>query len=155
MENDPRNDCVGCGPANEHGLRLRFETTETGARAAFHAAPHLQGWPGRLHSGMLYTAMLETANWSLFASVGRVGLPTSTGALEASRWVATGETLSLEGACSRQDDGTAHVVVEAFDAAGKRVAKIERRYALPDRKTFLAKMGYDEVPPGFEDLIPE
>ncbi len=61
------------------------------------ASAQHQGWPGRLHSGILYLAMLETANWTLYGLRGRVGLPVRTSALDAKRWVATGETLILMG----------------------------------------------------------
>lgn len=154
LENDPTNVCIGCGPANPRGLQLAFERTVDGARTTLRATSDLEGWPGRLHSAMLYMAMLETANWSLYAKHERVGLPTRTSALEAARWVATGETLRIEGRVDTATDGGALVRVEAFDATTRPVARLERAYALPDRATFLQKMGYDKLPASLEGAMP-
>jgi len=115
------------------------------------AAEHHQGWPGRLHSGVLYLAMLETANWTVYGLTGRVGLPTRTSALGLARWVRVGETLTLTG----RRDAEGAVRVEAADAEGRVVATLERAYEMVDRATFLTRMGYDEVPAGLEEALPE
>lgn len=154
LENDPANPCVGCGPLHPHGLRLAFAQEGDAVRTSLDATADRQGWPGRLHSGLLYLAMLETANWTLFGLRGRVGLPTRTGALEAARWVAVGERLTLRGRLARDTPDAALVRVEATDEQGRHVASLERAYDLPDRKTFLARMGYAEVPPGLEEALP-
>lgn len=150
LENDPRNPCVGCGPENPVGLRLAFRRLGDRVETRLAATEVHQGWPGRLHSGILYLAMLETANWTLYGLTGRVGLPTRTSALGAQRWVRVGETLTLAG--RRDADGV--VRVEATDADGRPVATLERAYDLVDRATFLRRMGYDEVPAGLEEALP-
>lgn len=151
LENDPQNPCVGCGPEHPAGLRLAFERRGEVVGTTLRAEDRHQGWPGRLHSGILYLAMLETANWTVYGTTGRVGLPTRTSALGLQRWVRTGETLTLTG---RRD--AANVVrVEAADGAGALVATLERAYDLVDRATFLKRMGYDEVPAGLEEALPE
>lgn len=155
LENDPANPCVGCGPEHPHGLRLAFARDGDAVTTTLAATPDRQGWPGRLHSGLLYLAMLETANWTLFGLRGRVGLPVRTSALDAARWVAVGETLTLRGRLAADAPGAATVRVDATDAKGARVAGLERAYDLPDRATFLARMGYDRVPAGLEDALPE
>ena len=50
----------------------------------------LEGWPARLHSGVLYLAMLDAANWTVYGLHDRVGLPVETSALTLLRWVPTG-----------------------------------------------------------------
>ncbi|HVM44993.1 MAG TPA: hypothetical protein VM582_03570 [Candidatus Thermoplasmatota archaeon] len=155
LENDPRNPCVGCGPEHPAGLRLSFQREGDAVTTALAATERVIGWPGRLHSGILYLAMLETANWTLYGLRGRVGIPTRTSALEAKRWVATGETLTLAGRLTASDARAARARVEARDASGALVASLERDFDLPDRATFLARMGYDAVPPGLEDALPE
>lgn len=151
LENDPQNPCVGCGPEHPTGLRLAFQRRGDAVETTLEATERHQGWPGRLHSGILYLAMLETANWTVYGATGRVGLPTRTSALGLQRWVRVGETLTLTG---RKD--SANVVrVEATDAEGRPVATLERAYDLVDRATFLERMGYDEVPAGLEEALPE
>lgn len=151
LENDPRNPCVGCGPENPAGLGLAFRRVGDRVETRLVATDLHQGWPGRLHSGILYLAMLETANWTLYGLAGRVGLPTRTGALGLQRWVRVGETLMLAG----RREGETLVRVEATDAQGRLVATLERAYDLVDRATFLRRMGYDEMPPGLEEALPE
>jgi hypothetical protein len=99
--------------------------------------------------------MLETANWTLYGLRGRVGLPVRTSALDARRWVATGETLSLIGRLTPSKETAARARVKANDEQGSLVAVLERDYDLPGRATFLKRMGYGTVPPGLEDALPE
>ena len=149
LENDPLNPCIGCGPENARGLKLAFHREGDVVVSTLDADASMQGWPRRLHSGVLYMALLETANWTVYGLKGRVGLPVRTSALSLTRWVATGERLRLVGALR---DAT--VVAEAHDGAGKVVASLERTYDFPDKKGFAARMGYDEMPPELEGLFP-
>lgn len=154
LENDPANPCIGCGPSHPHGLRLAFRrAAEGGATTRLADLERYNGWPGRLHSGILYLAMLETANWTVYAALGRVGLPVRTGALAASRWVATSETLTLAGKPTSRSADAITVAVEATDERGARVATLERAYDLPDREAFRQRMGYDVLPPELEGLL--
>src|SRR2546427_7311045 len=59
LENDPQNPCVGCGPTNPRGLQLAFRRDGKRVVTEFVAHETLEGWPGRLHSGLLYLAMLD------------------------------------------------------------------------------------------------
>lgn len=155
LENDPRNPCVGCGPEHPTGLRLQFHRQGDTVATLLAAAARHEGWPGRLHSGILYLALVETANWTLYGLRGRVGIPTRTSALEAKRWVATGEALTLTGRLTLSTENHAKARVEATDAEGRLVAALERDYDLPDRATFLKRLGYDKVPVGLEGALPE
>ncbi len=154
LANDERNACVGCGPANLHGLRLAFRRTGTHVEADFTASAAHEGWPGRLHSAFLYLALTETANWTLYGNLDRVGLPVETGALGLKRWVATGEPLTVRGRLVEHSATTARVETDAVDRDGQVVATLARAYALPGRAEFLKRMGYDAVPAGLEDAIP-
>lgn len=155
LENDSRNPCVGCGPEHPSGLHLAFTRQGDRVSTALVASERHQGWPGRLHSGILYLALLETSNWTLFGFQNRVGIPTRTSALGTKRWVAVGETLILSGRLTAPAGTTAQVRVEALDGKGQTVATLERDYDLPDRSTFLKRMGYSTCPPGLEEALPE
>lgn len=152
LENDAANPCFGCGPRNPLGLRLAFERDGERVRSSLRVTDAMQGWPRRLHSGLLYLAMIETANWTLYGALGRIGLPVRTSALDARRWVAVGETLALTGAW---DAAAKTARIEAHDAGGSLVARLEREYALPTRAEFRARMGEDALPPELEELVPE
>jgi len=155
LENDAANPCIGCGPANPIGLRLAFEGTPEGARASFVAEARWQGFPGRMHSAVLYLALVETLNWSLFARTGRMGLPARTGALEMARRVDVGATVALEGRVLRVDEDARAASAEARAAtpAGEPIGRLEREYALVDEATFLVRMGYDALPAGYEGVF--
>ncbi len=117
------------------------------------ARPNYQGWPGRLHSGVLYTAMLETANWTVYGIRGRVGFPIRTGALDVRRWIATGEELRLTGRAVESPGSGVKIRVTAVDPGGGEVASLERDYDLPARADFLRRMGYPESPPELVGLL--
>lgn len=154
LDNDPSNPCIGCGPANPMGLHLAFEATPHGARARFTAEPRWQGFPGRMHSAVLYMALLEAMNWALYARTGRMGLPARTGALEMTRRVAVGDTVHLEGTVLRVDEAARTAEAEArASVRGEPVGRLERGYALVDEATFVQRMDYDAPPAGYEGLF--
>lgn len=152
LDNDPTNPCFGCGPGNPLGLRLAFEKEGPRIVSRLRVTDAMQGWPRRLHSGLLYLAMIETANWTVYGALGRIGLPVRTSALDAKRWVAVAETVTLSGTW---DAAAKSARIEAHDEKGALVAKLEREYALPTRAEFRERMGADSLPPEFEGLIPE
>jgi hypothetical protein len=149
LENDPSNPCVGCGPAHPFGLRLVFEGDEVEVSTTLAARGEWQGAPGKLHSAILYLAMTETANWTVYGLLGRIGAPRRTSALAARRFVAVGETLRLVG--RRAAGGAEPFVasVEARDARGDVVATLERAFDLPTEEEFRRRFGYDETPAGY------
>ena len=117
------------------------------------AVASIEGWPLRLHSGVLYTAMLETANWTAYGLAGRPGFPIRTGAFAPKRWVATGEDVALRG---RRAGGEGFVVaVEAVAADGVIVATLERAFDFPDAATVRARLGYDGLPDVLREAFPE
>lgn len=154
LDNDPANACVGCGPANARGLQLAFEATPRGARTTLVAAPWMEGWPERLHTGLLYTAMCETANWTVFAATSRVGLPVRTGALAATAWVPTGARVVIEGVSRERTAEGVTIDVLASRPDGARVASLERAFILPTRAELMARLGYDALPAVLAESFP-
>jgi len=153
LENDPENPCVGCGPNNPRGLRLAFR--RDGKRVASELIAHetLEGWPGRLHSGVLYLAMLDMASWTVNGLRGRVGLPVRTSALTLLRWVPTGTRVRLVGV---QDSATSDLTirVEAQDKEGP-VARLDRSYILANRAEFEQRLGYETLPEVLREVVPD
>jgi hypothetical protein len=153
LENDPGNPCIGCGPNNPRGLRLQFR--RDGKRVVSELAAHetLEGWPGRLHSGVLYLAMLDVANWTVYGLHNRVGLPLRTSALNLLRWVPTGSLVRFVGV---EDPQTSDLTirVEAHDGSGP-VAHLDRSYLLANRAEFERRLGYEKLPEVLHELVPE
>jgi hypothetical protein len=155
LENDDANPCFGCGPGNPQGLRLSFRRVGDRVETTLPTVVTMEGWPGRLHSGILYTAMLETANWTVYGATGRIGIPVRTSALTLQQWVPTGTVLRIAGRAKRTDLDSVTVAVEAFTSDGQPIATLDRDFVLPDRREFLDAMGYEEIPEVFAGLIPE
>jgi len=155
LENDETNPCFGCGPRNPRGLRLSFHRVGHRVETQFLADGTMEGWPERLHSGILYTAMLETANWTVFGLTGRIGIPVRTSALNLQRWVPTGTRLRIAGQAKNAEPNRLTIAVEAFTAEGPPVANLDRDFILPNRREFLEKMGYAEIPAAFAGLVPD
>jgi len=155
LENGETNPCFGCGPGNPRGLRLSFRRVGNRVETRFPTDVTMEGWPGRLHSGILYTAMLETANWSVYGITGRIGVPVRTSALTLQRWVPTGTLLRIAGRAKSTGLNRLSVDIEALTSDGLSVATLDRDFVLPNRREFLDKMGYVEIPEVFVGLIPE
>lgn len=153
LENDPRNPCVGCGPNNPRGLRLEFRRDGKRVATELVADGTLEGWPNRLHSGILYLAMLDTANWTVFGVHDRVGLPVQTSALTLLRWVPTGTRLRLEGVEHTEAPGP-RIQVEARDKEGP-VARLDRSYVLANRPEFERRLRYGVLPDVLRELVPD
>lgn len=155
LENDSTNPCFGCGPGNPRGLRLSFRRTGDRVETSLLTDVTMEGWPGRLHSGILYTAMLETANWTVYGIAGRIGVPVRTSALTLQRWVPTGTRLPIAGRATHKGPNSLTVAVEAVSPDGQSVATLDRDFVLPNRREFLERMGYEQIPEAFAGLIPE
>lgn len=60
--------CVVCGSANERGLRLRYARAEGGGvQAQLACDGSLEGYPGRLHGGVIAAALDGAMTHCLFA----------------------------------------------------------------------------------------
>ena len=155
LENDQTNPCFGCGPGNPRGLRLSFRRMGDRVETSLLADVTMEGWPRRLHSGILYTAMLETANWTVYGITGRIGVPVRTSALGLLRWVATGTRLRIAGRVMDQGLNRLTVAVKAVAFDGPSIATLDRDFVLPNRREFLERMGYEQILEAFAGLIPE
>jgi hypothetical protein len=153
IENVASNPCVGCGPANPIGLKLEFRATADGAASRFVAEPRWQGFPGRLHSAVLYLALIETMNWSLYAATGHMGLPARTGALRMVRRVRVGDVVELAGGVKAAPEGGARAFAEARTPDGEEIGSLDRDYRMVSEAEFLRAMEYDAVPEGYDGLF--
>lgn len=71
----PDGRCFGCGPANEHGLRIRsFEADDGTVVAEWQALPEHEAFDGFVNGGILGTVIDCHSNWTAIAAlVGRDG----------------------------------------------------------------------------------
>jgi acyl-coenzyme A thioesterase PaaI-like protein len=64
----PASRCFGCGPANEHGLRIESYESDAGSpgelRAEWQPLPHHVAFDGVLNGGIIGTLLDCHANWT-------------------------------------------------------------------------------------------
>lgn len=65
--------CLVCGQENAQGLHLHFHTGEDGAEAEGMVPPHLQGYEGRAHGGVI-AAILDDAMFYAITARGLMGV---------------------------------------------------------------------------------
>ena len=117
--------CFVCGPNNVSGLQLRFHSDRNRVMTTFRGGSHHQGFPGRVHGGIL-TALLDEVmsrvslledRWTMTARMEvRFRLPvpldeevTAIGWKSASRrglWEALGNVMLSDGEVAAEAVGT-------------------------------------------------
>src|SRR5687768_2631048 len=60
----PHNRCFGCGPANEHGLRIRSFAHGDEVIARWRAESYHEAFPGMLNGGIIGTLLDCHSNWA-------------------------------------------------------------------------------------------
>ena len=66
-ENSGRGlNCFGCGPQNEQGLQMEFRQEGDRAVCDYTPCDHQQGYPGRLHGGIVATMIDEAMGWAVY-----------------------------------------------------------------------------------------
>ena len=150
----PKNPCFGCGPAHPKGLGLSFLKDGERVIGSLEVTMDLQGFPDRLHSGMLYAALIDAAKWTVIGLRNRMGVPIRTSALSTRRWGLVGERLTLVGRITRSSLRTVTVKCEAGDQNRALVASLERDFEILPRQQFMVRLGYDKLPESLDELVP-
>ena len=73
----PEQQCFGCGPNNDRGMKLRFAREGDAVVTTFTPTTGLDGPPGIFHGGLQATLCDEVAGWGLVGLLGRMGFTTS------------------------------------------------------------------------------
>jgi acyl-coenzyme A thioesterase PaaI-like protein len=60
----PSSRCFGCGPANEHGLRIKSRVEGEGVVASFTPEPHHEAFPGMVNGGIIGALLDCHSNWA-------------------------------------------------------------------------------------------
>lgn len=92
----PQNRCVVCGPENDRGLRLVFDSGPDGTVAAeWVAGPDFEGYSGVLHGGIICTLLDEAMAKAVIACQWRA--MTVELQVRYRHHVITGERLRIKG----------------------------------------------------------
>ena len=124
----PRNECFGCGPANEKGLRIRSFEEGDELVCDFRAEPHHLAFPGVVNGGICGALLDCHSNWTaamhLMKKSGADAPPCTVTAdfhVTLKRPTPIGETLHLR-AKVVESEGDRAVVEATLTAAGKVTA---------------------------------
>lgn len=90
------NTCFGCGPANDHGLKMKFFGNDEMIYSDITVPDYLLGWNGVVHGGILSTMLDEVMGWSAIYLLKKFIL-TKNMTVNYYRPVFVGETLHIEG----------------------------------------------------------
>lgn len=58
-------ECFGCGPDNQHGLQMQFESDGKHLRSIITLEKRFRGWSNLIHGGILSTILDETMGWTV------------------------------------------------------------------------------------------
>lgn len=125
--------CFGCGPANEHGLRLRFRRVAPGVVEGEYTAPeHQAGAPGVVHGGIQAALLDETLGFAIQAAREPADVDFDIVTVEFSlryrRPAPTGQPLRLRGRLVRQEGRDFWLAGEIEDASGRLLTQAEARW---------------------------
>ena len=90
------NTCFGCGPANDHGMKMKFFGNDELIYSDITVPEHLLGWNGVVHGGILSTMLDEIMGWGAIYFLKKFIL-TKTMTVNYYKPVLIGETLHVEG----------------------------------------------------------
>lgn len=62
----PPKLCYACGSANEHGLHMQFRREGDRTVSDYAPLPFQQGYPGRMHGGVVTTMIDEAMGWAVY-----------------------------------------------------------------------------------------
>jgi uncharacterized protein (TIGR00369 family) len=96
LPNMEHNTCFGCGPANDHGLKMKFFGNDEMLYSDIKVPDYLLGWNGVVHGGILSTILDEVMGWSAIFLMSKFIL-TKTMTINYHRPVFVGEMLHVEG----------------------------------------------------------
>lgn len=115
------SNCFACGPANPHGLRLKFEQGEDGVMsAAWTPDADYEGYKGIIHGGIVGT-VLDEAMAKMVAESGCRAL-TAELRVRYRRQVPSGETAWVRGWIAKQNRRKIETEAAVTNAAGEELA---------------------------------
>lgn len=146
----PDQTCFGCGPHNDHGMRLEFRVE--GDEVVTEMTPG-KGWdgpPNVFHGGLQATVADELAGWTLVGLLGRMGFTTSL-RVRYVRPIQLGVPVVARGRIKSRKGHFATVVVR-LEQNGKLGCSATVSYMLPDEDKAATYLG-GELPPSWAHLF--
>jgi acyl-coenzyme A thioesterase PaaI-like protein len=144
--------CFGCGPHNEHGMRLRFRREGDEVLTEITAISGWDGPPKVFHGGLQATVADELAGWTLVGILGRMGFTTSM-RVRYVRPMKIGVPILGRGSIASRK-GPITTVNVRLEQEGKLGCSARVSYMLPDQDKAASYLGGD-LPESWRHLFVE
>ena len=123
----PARLCFGCGSENPQGLGLRFRLEDGRAVADFTPPSHLQGYPGRVHGGVVASMLDEAMGWAVYGQGVWAMTVRLTTRLRRPVWL--GEPVTVSGWVTRDRGRFVELRSELRSSGGTVLAEAEGVFA--------------------------
>ncbi len=146
----PPRLCFACGTANEFGLHMEFRREGDRTICDYHPRAYQQGYPGRMHGGIVSTLIDESMGWAVYHA--REWGATARLNIRYRQPVPLAEHLRIEAWITRNRGRLMELRAEVRDSAGMLLAegdgtfmKLDARMA--NEMSGLARQsGFDDAP---------
>jgi uncharacterized protein (TIGR00369 family) len=125
--------CYACGADNDHGLRMEFRREGDRTVCDFDPADFQQGYPGRMHGGVVSTMIDEAMGWAVYHA--KKWGTTARLAVRYRRPVRLDVRLRVEAWVTNVRHRLIELRAEIRDEAGQLLADGEGTYMLLDTPT--------------------
>jgi len=125
--------CYGCGAENDHGLHMEFRREGDRTICDFAPVDFQQGYPGRMHGGIVSTMIDEAMGWAVYHS--KKWGTTARLNVRYRRPVDLGSQLRVEAWITRERHRLIELRAEVRDESGQLLADSEGTYMLLDAQT--------------------
>jgi len=115
------NHCFGCGLDNPAGLKLEFQWDGKTATAEFTPGEIYQGWPGKVHGGILMCLLDEAIGYA--ARFHGVNCVTASMQTRFKQMVPVGEPLIIRSSLKKKNRKLVEAKAEIFLKDGTQVAE--------------------------------
>ncbi len=154
IPNMDHNMCFGCGPSNEHGLKMKFFGNDDMVYADIAVPNYLLGWNGVVHGGILSTILDEGMSWgAIFLT--RKFILTKSMTVNYHKPVFVGDMLRVESEINeRLNDREASMTGRIFNSKGELCVSSTGIMALMDMD-YVKKLGFmkDQDVDDFQKII--
>ncbi|MCK5075741.1 MAG: PaaI family thioesterase [Calditrichia bacterium] len=152
----PGYNCFGCGPANNHGLKLEFFLDEEKNEAVSYYQPeeHLVGFPGILHGGIQATLMDEIAFWVMFGLYKKMGFTTKM-EIQFKRALNMANKVELRGKIVEKNDKSVKIKCWLSNSQKQICTEAIVEYVIVSKKLWIRNMGIADVPNSFKEYFHE
>jgi acyl-coenzyme A thioesterase PaaI-like protein len=156
----PDNTCFGCGHDNTHGLRIeivRDPDAEDRLRALFTPTTAMEGFPGIVHGGAIYTALDCLSTWvaTLLGPNREAGWILRSASTTYHKPASAGETLTLTGWITERGGAwdPLNVRTEARRPDGVRCVETDFKVVPLPQEKLVQIAGLEELPANWKVFL--